>query len=145
MDLSPQEVAFMATGSFMERLLFSMMRWERKFLDEVLDFLIETTIGDPECYLEKGKVRAGSRMLLLPSRYETKFLQKKFATGPTNAPFEALMVSHQDRLSSNARLLHSAYTYIPPTRAPPVCDATLLSSLVLHPPKHMPLFFQNNN
>ncbi|KHN45534.1 DNA helicase INO80 [Glycine soja] len=121
MDLSPQEVAFMATGSFMERLLFSMMRWERKFLDEVLDFLIETTIGDPECYLEKGKVRAVSRMLLLPSRYETKFLQKKFATGPTNAPFEALMVSHQDRLSSNARLLHSAYTYIPPTRAPPIC------------------------
>ncbi|KAK7392946.1 hypothetical protein VNO78_21396 [Psophocarpus tetragonolobus] len=122
MDLSAHEVAFIATGSFMERLLFSMMRWDQKFLDEVLDFLIQTTADDPECsYLEKGKVRAVSRMLLLPSRYEAKFLQEKFATGPTNAPFEALVSSHEDRLLSNARLLHSAYTYIPPTRAPPIC------------------------
>ncbi|XP_020226149.1 chromatin-remodeling ATPase INO80 [Cajanus cajan] len=121
MGLSPQEVGFMATGSFMERVLFSMMRWEQKFLDEALDFLIEATVGDPECsYLEKDKVRAVSRMLLLPTRYETKFLQKKFATGPTNAPFEALVVPHQDRILSNARLLHSTYTYIPPTRAPPI-------------------------
>ncbi|KAL2327072.1 hypothetical protein Fmac_020499 [Flemingia macrophylla] len=116
-DLSPQEVAFLATGSFMERVLFSMMRWEWKFLDEVLEFLI----GDPECsYLEKDKLRAVSRMLLLPSRYESKFLQKKFATGPGDAPFEALAVPHQDRILSNARLLHSAYSYIPPTRAPPI-------------------------
>ena len=122
MDLSPQEVTFLATSSFMERLLFSMMRWEQKFLDEVVDFLIETTVGDPECsYLEKGKVRAVTRMLLLPSRSEAKFLERKFATGPSYAPFESLVISHQDRLLSNARLLHSAYTYIPPTRAPPVC------------------------
>lgn len=143
MDLSPQEVAFMATGSFMERLLFSMMRWEQKFIDEVLDFLIDSTIDDPECsHLEKGKVRTVSRMLLLPSRYETKLLQKKFATGLTHDPFEALAVSHQDRLLSNARLLHSAYTYIPPARAPPVCDVILLTSLVSYPKTNCLYYFQ---
>ncbi|CAJ2673301.1 unnamed protein product [Trifolium pratense] len=121
MDLSPQEVAFLATGSFMERLLFSMMRWEKNVFDEVGDFLTEYIVDDPECnFLEKGKVRAVTRMLLLPSRSETKFLQKRFATGLSHAPFEGLVVLHQDRLLSNARLLHSAYTYIPPTRAPPI-------------------------
>lgn len=122
MDLSPQEVTFLATGSFMERLLFSMMRWEQKFIDEAVDFLMETIDDDPECsYLEKEKVRAVTRMLLVPSRSETQFLQKKWQTGPSHAPFEALVVPHQDRVLSNARLLHSAYTYIPQSRAPPVC------------------------
>ncbi|CAL0321559.1 unnamed protein product [Lupinus luteus] len=120
-DLSPQEVAFLATCSFMERLLFSMMRCEQNFLDEVVDFLMDTIIDDSECsYLEKGKVRTVTRMLLLPSRSENKFLQRRFATGPTQAPFEALIIPHLDRLLSNARLLHNAYTYIPPTRAPPI-------------------------
>ncbi|CAL5207665.1 unnamed protein product [Lathyrus oleraceus] len=117
MDLSPQEVAFLATGSFMERLLFSMIRWEH----EVGDFLTEYIVDDPECnFLGKGKVRAVIRMLLMPPRSETRFLKNKIATGPSHAPFEGLVVSHQDRLLSNARLLHSAYTYIPPTRAPPI-------------------------
>ncbi|XP_052114813.1 chromatin-remodeling ATPase INO80 isoform X1 [Arachis duranensis] len=120
-DLSPQEVTFLASSSFLERLLFSMMRWERKFLDEFIDFLMETTVSDPECsYLEKGTVRAVTRMLLLPSRSEAQFLERRFATGPTCDPFEALVISHQHRLLSNARLLHAAYTYIPPTRAPPI-------------------------
>ncbi|KAG5083365.1 hypothetical protein JHK84_053403 [Glycine max] len=121
MDLSPQEVTFLATGSFMERLLFSMMRWEQKFIDEAVDFLTETIDDDPECsYLEKEKVRAVTRMLLVPSRSETLVLQKKLQTGPSHAPFEALVVPHQDRVLSNARLLHSAYTYIPQSRAPPI-------------------------
>ncbi|KAL1312465.1 hypothetical protein HN51_039075 [Arachis hypogaea] len=121
-DLSPQEVAFLANGSFMERLLFSMMRSDKKFIDEVVDFLVETIDDDdPECSnLEKGKVRAVTRMLLVPSKSETQFLQRRFPTGPSHAPFEALVVSDQDRLLSNARLLHSAYTYIPRSRAPPV-------------------------
>jgi DNA helicase INO80 len=119
-----------------------MMRWEQNVFDEVGDFFTEYIVDDPECnFLEKGKVRAVTRMLLLPSRSETKFLQKRFATGPSHAPFEGLVVSHQDRLLSNARLLHSAYTYIPPTRAPPVCDAILISSLQLFPPEQLPIFF----
>ncbi|XP_073223338.1 chromatin-remodeling ATPase INO80-like [Cicer arietinum] len=122
MDLSPQEVAFLATGSFMERLLFSMMRSEQSFIDEIGDFLTEYVVDDPECnFLEKDTVRAVTRMLMLPLRSETKFLQNQFATRLlSSAPFEGLVVSHQDRLLSNARLLHSAYTYIPPTRAPPI-------------------------
>ncbi|MED6127535.1 hypothetical protein PIB30_088904 [Stylosanthes scabra] len=44
-DLSPQEVTFLTSSSFLERLLFSMMRWERKFLDEFIDFLTESTIA----------------------------------------------------------------------------------------------------
>ncbi|KAE9590148.1 putative DNA helicase chromatin remodeling SNF2 family [Lupinus albus] len=120
-DLSPHEVAFLATCSFMEQLLFSMMRCEQNFLDEAVDFLMNTIIDDSECsYLEKGKVKTVTRMLLLPSRSGNKFLQRRFATGPTQAPFEALIVPHLDRLVSNARLLHNAYTYIPPTRAPPI-------------------------
>ncbi|XP_019455806.1 PREDICTED: DNA helicase INO80-like isoform X1 [Lupinus angustifolius] len=121
MDLSPQEVTFLATGSFMERLLFSMIRWEQNLLDEVVEFLTETIDDDPECsYLEQGKVRAITRMLLVPPRSETKLLQRKFPIGPRHSPFEALVVSHRDRLLSNARLLHSAYTYIPRSRAPPI-------------------------
>lgn len=132
MDLSPQEAAFLVNGSFMERLLFSMMRWDQKFIDEVVDFLTETTDDDLECSsLEKGKVRTVTRMLLVPSRSETKFLQNRLPTGPSHAPFEALVVPHQERLFSNARLLHSAYSYIPPSRAPPVCYVSLLSSLLL--------------
>ncbi|XP_019444031.1 PREDICTED: DNA helicase INO80-like isoform X1 [Lupinus angustifolius] len=120
MDLSPQEFTFLATGSFMERLLFSMMRWEQNLLDEVVEFLTET-IDDPECsHLEQGKVRTITRMLLTPPRSEIKLLQRKISTGPRYAPFEALVVSHRDRLLSNARLLHSAYTYIPRSRAPPI-------------------------
>lgn len=136
MDLSPQEVTFLATGSFMEQLLFSMMRWEQKFINEVVDFLTETIDDDLECsYLEKGKVRAVTQMLLVPSRSETLFLQKRLPTGPSHSPFEALVVPHQDRIISNARLLHSAYTYIPQSRAPPVCYVSLLSSLLLFFPK----------
>ncbi|KAK7396221.1 hypothetical protein VNO78_17071 [Psophocarpus tetragonolobus] len=121
MGVSPQEVTFLATGSFMERLLFSMVRWEQKFIDEAVDFLMETIDDDPACsYLEKGTVRTVTRMLLVPTRSEIQFLQKRLLTGPSHAPFEALVVPHQDRLFSNARLLHSAYTYIPQSRAPPI-------------------------
>lgn len=122
MDLSPAEVAFLGTGSFMERLMFSIMRWDRNFLDGLIDTLMETTDDDSECsFLESGKLRAVTRMLLMPSRSITTIFQKKLATGPGDTPFEALVVSHRDRLLSNIRLLRSTYTFIPRTRAPPVC------------------------
>ncbi|KAK9289646.1 hypothetical protein L1049_007804 [Liquidambar formosana] len=121
MDLSPAEVAFLATSSFMERLLFSIIRRDRQFLDGILDLLMEAVDNDLNCsYLEKGKVRAVTRMLLMPSRSETSLLRTKLATGPGHSPFEALVASYQDRILSNSRLLHSTYTFIPRTRAPPI-------------------------
>ncbi|CAN1256190.1 Chromatin-remodeling ATPase INO80 [Linum perenne] len=120
-DLSPTEVAFLATGSLMEKLLFSMMRWDRQFLDGILDVIMDELDTDPLCrQLDAGKVRAVSRMLLIPSRSQTSVLRRKLATGPIDAPFEALVVSHQDRLMSNIEVLHSTYTFIPKSRAPPI-------------------------
>ncbi|PSS15691.1 DNA helicase [Actinidia chinensis var. chinensis] len=120
-DLSPAEVAFLATGSFMERLLFSIMRWDQQFLDDILNLLMEVDYDDHDCnQLEREKVRAVTRMLLMPSRSQTNLLRRRLGTGPKDAPFEALVMSHQDRLLSNVRFLHSAYSFIPRTRAPPI-------------------------
>ncbi|KAJ6700037.1 CHROMATIN-REMODELING ATPASE INO80 [Salix purpurea] len=117
MDLSPAEVAFLATSSFMERLLFSIMRQGQNFLDGIIDLLMEDDNGN---HLEKCKVRAVTRMLLMPSRSEADVLKRKIATGPADTPFKALVNSHQDRLLSSTKLLHSTYTSIPRTRAPPI-------------------------
>ncbi|XP_022153944.1 DNA helicase INO80 [Momordica charantia] len=120
MDLSPAEVTFLANSSFLERLLFSIIRWDRQFLDGIIDLIMESN-DDPEyTSLELGKVRAVTRMLLMPSISQTNSLRRKLATGPGDAPFEALVIPQQDRLQSNVGLLHSAYTFIPRTRAPPI-------------------------
>ncbi|KAL5546382.1 hypothetical protein UlMin_006069 [Ulmus minor] len=121
MDLASEEVTFLGTGSFLERLLFFLMRGDHQFFDAIADSLMEAMYDDPECdYIERGKVKAVTRMLLMPSRSAANLLQRKFQTGPRDSPFEALVVSHPDRLQSNTRLLHSSYTFIPKTRAPPV-------------------------
>ncbi|XP_050384749.1 chromatin-remodeling ATPase INO80 isoform X2 [Argentina anserina] len=121
MDLSPAEVAFLGTGSFMEQLMFSIMRWDHQFFDGFIDTLMETIDDDSEHnFLDSGKVRAVTRMLLMPSRSITTILRRNMATGPGGTPFEDLVVSHRDRLLSNIRLLRSTYTFIPRTRAPPV-------------------------
>ncbi|KAJ6363465.1 hypothetical protein OIU78_003609 [Salix suchowensis] len=39
---------------------------------------------------------------------------------PADTPFKALVNFHQDRLLSSTKLLHSTYTSIPRTRAPPI-------------------------
>ncbi|KVH32027.1 Helicase, C-terminal [Cynara cardunculus var. scolymus] len=57
-------------------------------------------------------------MLLLPSKSETNVLRQRHATGPEDAPFETLVLPHPDRVISNVRLLHSAFSFIPKTRAP---------------------------
>ncbi|KAK2651936.1 hypothetical protein Ddye_011792 [Dipteronia dyeriana] len=119
MDLSPEEVAFLATGSFMERLLFSILRWDRQFLDGILDLLMKSMDNELGNNLpESGKVRAVTRLLLIPSRSETTLLRRKFTVVPGYSPFEDLVVSHQDRLLSDVKLLHATYTYIPRARAP---------------------------
>ncbi|XP_007028646.2 PREDICTED: DNA helicase INO80 isoform X1 [Theobroma cacao] len=121
MNLSPAEVAFLGTGSFMERLMFSISRWDDQFLDGILDSLMEVLDDDfNSSYLESETVRGVTRMLLMPSRSETNSLRRRFATGPGDDPFEALVVSHQDRLLFNTKLLHSTHTFIPRTRAPPI-------------------------
>lgn len=118
-DMSPMEVAFLATGSLLEKLLFSIVRANRQFLDEILDSESE---DDGLCrgHLGQDKVRAVRRMLSLPSKSESDILRTRLATGPGDAPFEALVMEHQDRLLSNVNLLHSIYSFIPRTRAPPI-------------------------
>ncbi|CAL5420787.1 unnamed protein product [Camellia sinensis] len=120
-DLSPAEVAFLATGSFMERILSSIMSWDRQFLDGIVNLVMEAEDGDLHCsQLEREKVRAVTRMLLLPSKSQANLHRKRLATGPGGVPLEALVRSHQDRFLSNVRLLHSVYSFIPRTRAPPI-------------------------
>lgn len=121
MDLSPAEVAFLAKGSFMERLLFAMLRWDRQFLDGILDVFMEAMDGElNENYPDRGKVRAVTRLLLIPSRSETNLLRRKFTIGPGYDPCEDLVVSHQERLLSNIKLLNATYTFIPQAQAPPI-------------------------
>ncbi|KAL1225590.1 Chromatin-remodeling ATPase INO80 [Cardamine amara subsp. amara] len=121
MDLSPSEVGYLALCSVMERLLFSIMRWERQFLDELVDSLMEFTDDDLSGdSIKRDKTKAVTRMLLMPSKVETNFLKRRLGTGPTRPSFEALVISHQDRLLSNIKVLHSAYTFIPKARAPPI-------------------------
>ncbi|PWA98266.1 INO80-like protein [Artemisia annua] len=120
-DLSPAEVSFLANGFLIERLLFSVMRWDRQFLDGIVDLMMETEDDDTECKnIGNEKVKAVTRMLLLPSKSETNALRRRLPTGPGDAPFETLVLPHQDRLASNVRLLHSAFSFIPKTRAQPV-------------------------
>ncbi|KAK8963409.1 DNA helicase INO80 [Platanthera guangdongensis] len=119
MNLSPSEVSFLARCSFLERLFFTVMRWDKLFIDETLEILMNSESNDIEYdKLEKGKVRAVTRMLLSPINSETKLLRRRFATGPGEAPFEPLVVSHQERLILNVRLLRSSYAFIPRARAP---------------------------
>lgn len=88
-------------------------------MDEILDIFMHLESNDIEYdKLDKGKVRAVTRMLLLPTNSEARLLRRRFATGPGGAPFEPLVVSHQERLISNIRLLRSSYAFIPRARAP---------------------------
>lgn len=121
MDLSPSELGYLALCSVAERLLFSILRWERQFLDELVNSLMESKDDDlSDNNIERVKTKAVTRMLLMPSKVETNFQKRRLSTGSTPPSFEALVISHQDRLLSNIKLLHSAYTYIPKARAPPV-------------------------
>ncbi|CAF2265863.1 unnamed protein product [Brassica napus] len=121
MDLSPSEVGYLALCSAMERLLFSILKWERQFLDVILDSVMEFVDDDLSGgNITRRKTRAVTRMLLMPSKLETSLLKGKRGTRPTCHSLESLVVSHQDRLLSNIKLLHSTYTFIPKARAPPV-------------------------
>ncbi|KAK9125166.1 hypothetical protein Scep_014012 [Stephania cephalantha] len=121
MDLSAEEASFLSTGSFMERLLFSIITWNRQSLEESWDFLMESEDNDLQCdQIERWKIRAVTRMLLKPSRSESNFLRRKSMYCHGYPPLEPLIVSMQDRLINNISLLQSTYAFIPRTRAPPI-------------------------
>ncbi|KAL6593915.1 hypothetical protein ACP70R_048816 [Stipagrostis hirtigluma subsp. patula] len=120
-DLSPVEASFLATCSLFERLAFSAMRWKRNYVDEIVDAFLDTE--DPDLQFSENdctKVRAVARLLLSPTKLEPSFLRTKIETGSSDSPYEALVLSHHDRLVSSIRLLRSAYAFIPPARAPPI-------------------------
>ncbi|XP_031494199.1 chromatin-remodeling ATPase INO80 [Nymphaea colorata] len=120
-DVSPEEFSYIAKVSVFERLLFAIMAWNRKYLDEIIDSFLESEDSDPQFDgLGKATVKAVTRMLLLPTRSDLNLLRRKFATGSGNAPYEGLVTSHHDRFISNIRLINSTYTFIPRGRAPPV-------------------------
>ncbi|KAF2590575.1 hypothetical protein F2Q70_00041042 [Brassica cretica] len=94
----------------------------RQFLDEISDSVMEFVDDDLSGdNITRGKTRVVTRMLLMPSKLETSLVKGRLGTVPTyHHSFESLVVSHHERLLSNIKLLHSAYTFIPKARAPPV-------------------------
>ena len=126
MGLSPEEVSFLANSSFLEKLMFAMSTQDRRYFYEAVDLM---DVKDGDIQIERGKVSAVIRMLLTPGKSASMSLRRKFATGPKDAPFESLVVDHEDRFMSNISLLHSTYTYIPQSRAPPVTISPFLVSI----------------
>jgi len=135
MDLSPVEVSFLAKCSLLERLMFAVIRWDKQFIDETVDLFMDLEGGDVHNnQLEESKVRAVARMLLIPTKSEASILRRKLGTGPNDAPFEQLVVSHNERFISNISILRSSYAFIPKARAPPVSLICVLT-LVTHSSK----------
>lgn len=120
--LSPGEVTFVAKASYVEQLLFSCTAQDRQILNEIIEDFPESE-EDRFQYdqIGEGKVRAVTRMLMLPTRSKLSLLNTKHATGPENAPYEELVVFHHDRFLNNVALLKAIYSFIPPVLAPPVC------------------------
>ena len=107
----------MAKASVLEQLLFSLSRWDTKGTVEGLT-MFENLEDDSD--IPKEKVKAVMRMLLLSTKSESSFLGRKHATGPVSSPYEALVVSHQERFIVNSRILRFSHAFIPKARAPPV-------------------------
>lgn len=120
-NLSPVEASFVATCSLFNRLAFSAVQWNKKYIDELVDAFVDSESTDLQVTQnDVTKVRAVVRLLLSPTKAESSLLRTKTETGPNDNPYEALVLSHHERLVSNIRLLRSTYAFIPPARAPPV-------------------------
>jgi len=106
------------------------MQWNRNYTDEIMDAFLDSE--DPDIQSSQNdstKVRAVARLLLSSAKGKPSLLRTKIGTGPSDGPYEALVLSHRDRLASNIRLLRSAYAFIPPARAPPVSPFVLFMSV----------------
>lgn len=122
MDLSPDEVEFLAMASTQERWLYSVLHADALW---VRDHLAQRD-SDPDGQdrsnddAEDPKTRAVKRLLMLPSRSESGLLQKRHPTGLPSEPFEALVTTSNERLLKNVGLLRSLRGYIPSVQAPQV-------------------------
>jgi len=106
------------------------MQWNRNYTDEIMDAFLDSE--DPDIQSSQNdstKVHAVARLLLSSTKAKPSLLRTKIGTGPSDSPYEALVLSHRDRLASNIRLLRSAYAFIPPARAPPVSPFVLFTSV----------------
>ncbi|XP_062215593.1 chromatin-remodeling ATPase INO80-like [Phragmites australis] len=120
-NMSPVEASFLATCSLFERLAFSAMQSNRNYVDEIVDAFVDSEGPDTQfSQNDVMRVRAVARLLLSSTKADPSLLRTKIGTGPSDSPYEALVLSHRDRLVSNIRLLRSAYAFIPPARAPPI-------------------------
>lgn len=121
LNLSPVEASFLATSSLFERLAFLAMKLNRNYTDDIMDAFLDSESHDIKSYQNDAtSIRAVARLLLSSTKAKPSLLRTKIGTGPSDCPYEALVLSHHDRLASNIRLLRSAYAFIPPARAPPV-------------------------
>jgi DNA helicase INO80 len=118
-NLSPVEASFLATSSLFERLAFLAMQLNMKYTDEIMDAFVDSE-GSRFSQIDATSIHAVGRLLLSSTKDIPSLLRTKIGTGPGDCPYEALVLSHHDRLASNIRLLRSAYAFIPPARAPPV-------------------------
>lgn len=119
--LSPKEVAFFPRASYMEQMLFCCMAEDRQILNEIIEYFHESEEDLFEYdQMDEGKVRAVTRMFMLPTRAKLSLLKTKHPKMPGNAPYEKLVVSHYDRFLNNVALLKAIYFFIPPVHAPPV-------------------------
>ncbi|OEL33194.1 DNA helicase INO80, partial [Dichanthelium oligosanthes] len=120
-NLSPVEASFLATASLFERLAFLAMQLNRNYTDEIMDAFLDSEGPDTQFNQNDAtSIRAVARLLLSSTKAKPSLLRTKIETGPGDCPYEALVLSHHDRLASNIRLLRSAYAFIPPARAPPI-------------------------
>ncbi|WVZ56940.1 hypothetical protein U9M48_007401 [Paspalum notatum var. saurae] len=120
-NLSPVEASFLATSPLFERLAFLALQSNRNYADEVMDAFLHSEGPDIQfSQNDATRVRAVARLLLSSTKANLSLLRTKIGTGPNDSPYEALVLSHHDRLASNIRLLRSAYAFIPPARAPPI-------------------------
>jgi chromatin-remodeling ATPase INO80 len=120
-NLSPVEVSFLATCSLLESSVFSALQRNKSDSEEIVDAFLYSEGPDLQFSPNDAtRVRAVARLLLSPTKVKCSLLRRKIGTGPSDSPYEALLLSHHDRLASNIRLLRSAYAFIPPARAPPV-------------------------
>jgi DNA helicase INO80 len=144
LDLSAAETSFVARASILERCLFALVRSQEPPSMECYGELSKVITVEQQKKDIRGNGSSGGehsnsylellddqdswdarstcvrRMLMLPSRANSRALRAKRLSGLEWQPFESLVVSHQDRLLSTVGLLRSVRKYMPAVRAPQI-------------------------